>query len=878
MLFAQLGTPSFAASYDDTYKLFLEGKYEEAQEVAAAEVERGVWNRRWPELLIRCHLTRGQYADALKQYDAALERFPTSLTLRMLGIEALRYNGQTDRVGQEIAKFAELLQSGQLQYASRDTLIAAGRYFAMRGEDARQILELFYDRVRESDPTFIEAYIATAELALDKGDFAVAADTLQKAKRNQIRNPTIEYLLARSFENSDSKIASGHLEAALTINPQHIPSLQMLAEGHIDRENYDEAKSSIKKILALNPSHPEAIALQAVLAHLEGDFETEKKLRDKALKPWPQNPEVDHLIGKKLSQKYRFAEGAEYQRIALTLDPKHSAASFQLAQDLLRLGSDDVGWKLAETVADDDPYNVVAYNLMTLKDRIKGFEVLKSGDIHVKMESREAKIYGDAVLKLLTEARKTLCEKYEMQPDAPIVVEIYPEQKDFAIRTFGLPGGAGFLGVCFGKVITANSPASQGARPANWKSVLWHEFCHVVTLEKTKNRMPRWLSEGISVYEERLRDPSWGQSMSPKYREMILGDDLTKVSELSGAFLNPPSGLHLQFAYYESSLVVEFLVDKYGHESLVEILTALSSGMPINDALSASVGSIDKLDFQFAEYARKKAESFAEKADWTREGFPEEPNHTNLTKWLAEHPNSYWGHLEMAKRLLAERDYSAAQTHLEKLASLGAATTEQGGVMELLAQIYEETNSEEKQRKTLVKLATDASDSLPALRRLIKLEEGEENWKAVSRYAKKALAIQPFMPEFHQAFVDASLKLDQPRQAIGSLKALAALDPIDPAGLEFKMARTLAAIGDNQNAKRHVLMALDQAPRYRDAQKLLLSLVESQSTESLDESDQEAAENPAPDSTQKPNENSKVKSEADADENGEQIREEKDDA
>ena len=74
----------------------------------------------------------------------------------------------------------------------------------------------------------------------------------------------------------------------------------------------------------------------------------------------------------------------------------------------------------------------------------------------------------------------------------PVTVEIFPQQQDFAIRTFGLPGGEGFLGVCFGRVITANSPASQGDSPSNLDSVLWHEFCHVVTLEKTSNRMPRW--------------------------------------------------------------------------------------------------------------------------------------------------------------------------------------------------------------------------------------------------------------------------------------------------------------------------------------------------------------------------------------------------
>ena len=36
--------------------------------------------------------------------------------------------------------------------------------------------------------------------------------------------------------------------------------------------------------------------------------------------------------------------------------------------------------------------------------------------------------------------------------DGPVTVEIFPRQKDFAIRTFGLPGGAGFLGVCFGHI------------------------------------------------------------------------------------------------------------------------------------------------------------------------------------------------------------------------------------------------------------------------------------------------------------------------------------------------------------------------------------------------------------------------------------------
>jgi len=240
----------------------------------------------------------------------------------------------------------------------------------------------------------------------------------------------------------------------------------------------------------------------------------------------------------------------------------------------------------------------------------------------LRMDGREAEIYGRRVLELLKRARQTLCAKYDVQLPQPIIVELFPRQQDFAIRTFGLPGGAGFLGVCFGTVITANSPASQGANPSCWEATLWHEFCHVVTLNKTNNKMPRWLSEGISVYEERQADKTWGQTMTPTYREMVLGDGFVPLSRLSGAFLSPPSPLHLQFAYYESSLAVEYLVEKHGLETLKRVLVDLGAGMPINESLARYGGSLDALDADFAEYARQKAKGLAPDADWSEPELP----------------------------------------------------------------------------------------------------------------------------------------------------------------------------------------------------------------------------------------------------------------
>ncbi|MEO1619325.1 MAG: hypothetical protein AAFV88_26055, partial [Planctomycetota bacterium] len=590
---------------------------------------------------------------------------------------------------------------------------------------------------------------------------------------------------------------------------------------------------TLGKALATNPHSPLAHALLAAIAHLKGDFEAEKQLREKALEHWPSNPEVDHLIGRKLSDNYRFAEGAAYQRRAITFAPQHIAANFQLAQDLLRLGDSEVGWELADQVGESDPYNVVAYNLLTLKDRLDGFETFRVGDeiqepILVRMDPKERAVYGDAVAELLSDARAVLCEKYALELTRPIIVEIFPKQSDFAIRTFGLPGGEGFLGVCFGSVITANSPASQGPRPSNWKGVLWHEFCHVVTLTKTKNRMPRWLSEGISVYEERQRDPRWGQSMTAEYRMRINGEGLTPIGELSGAFLNADSSMDLQFAYYESSLVVEFLVDEYGLESLQALLDALAAGRRVNEAIAETIAPLERLEVQFTEFARDLAAKFGtsetgDVLEFERPDLPPESPAEDTLKWASSNPNNYWARQALAG-LKIVTDPEGAIDDLQFLVEHRAATAERGGVLELLVDAHARLGDETKERAAIETLLSQSADALPAMQRFIEMEIDQSNWESVLQTAQKATAIQPFSVEVQQTIVDACEALGTEEQSLGALRALEAMDPVDVAGLHFRFAKAHAAAGDRQAARQHAIDSLLIAPRYREALTFLLEL------------------------------------------------------
>ncbi|MBW3596608.1 MAG: tetratricopeptide repeat protein [Planctomycetes bacterium] len=692
------------------------------------------------------------------------------------------------------------------------------------------MLEDFYDRAKSGRADYVEAYLAAADLALEKHDFALAAESLEQAIKITPDNPDLYFKLALAYAPSESEKSAEMLEQALSRNPRHVESLLFQADDRIDAERYDEARALIDQALDVNLREPRAWAYLAVLAHLDADPQGERLWRAAALSSWPANPEADHLIGKKLSQKYRFAEGAEYQRKALQLDPGYLPAKAQLSQDLLRLGEEEEGWRLAAEVYARDAYDVLAYNLMTLHDRLEKFRTLEAleedgGGFIVRMEAREAEIYGDRVLMLLQEAKEKLCAKYDVTLEKPIVVEIFDQQKDFAIRTFGLPGGAGFLGVCFGSVITANSPAAQGASLSNWEAVLWHEFCHVVTLHKTNNKMPRWLSEGISVYEERQENPTWGQAMTPVYRKMILEGELTPVSKLSGAFLNPPSAAHLQFAYYESSLVVEYLIDEYGLETLQRVLTDLGAGMPINESLQRYVGSLQALDDEFAAFARNRAESLAPDAEWEQPELPPTAGVADWEAWTAEHPKNYLGLQILATKLIEAERFEDAKAPLNEMRRLYPDAIGADNPDVLLARVHRQLNETEEERAVLAELASRSADAGDAYVRLMELAAAEEDWPAVRENAERMLAVNPLVRTPHEQLAQSAEALGDDDSAIAAYRVLAMLDPLDPAETHYRLARLLHRRGDAA-AKRHVLIALEEAPRFRAAHRLLLEMVE----------------------------------------------------
>ncbi len=622
-------------------RLYFFGEYDEAAAMAAAvnaKLGKFSTDERSSLIGIRSRMASGRYAEAMTLLNESLERFPRSIRILWLGAEVCRYNNETKRAAELEDEIGELVRRSSWRYRDVENQIVFANYALSRQADAKQVIDQVLEPAKNLNPGNASIYAAIGQLALDKHDYGLAAENFLKATELRPEDPDFVFGLAQSYRPSDFEKSSSAVQQALKLNPNHVPSLLMIVDQYVSSENYDDAQVILDKVLKINPKQPIAWSYKSVLAHLDNDPGKEGEYRSKALTDWQGNPEVDHVIGRELSQKYRFKESAAYQRRALIYDKDYLPAKMQLAHDLLRLGQELEGWKLADEVFDADQYSVVAHNLVTLRDNLSKFRTIEGDGFVVRMDAEESFIYGPRVLELLSDAKKKLTEKYSVELETPVFVEIFPRQQDFAIRTFGLPGGNGFLGVCFGRLVTMNSPAGQGTSLTSWESVLWHEFCHVVTLQKTKNRMPRWLSEGISVYEERLADPAWGESINPQYREMLLDEALIPVSQLSGAFLNPPSPIHLQFAYYESSLVVEYLVNEFGVDALVSVLDELAFGTPINDALRRHVAPVEFLNERFSEFAREQANQFARGANWDKPELPADADIDKWQQWNQSHP------------------------------------------------------------------------------------------------------------------------------------------------------------------------------------------------------------------------------------------------
>lgn len=150
------------------------------------------------------------------------------------------------------------------------------------------------------------------------------------------------------------------------------------------------------------------------------------------------------------------------------------------------------------------------------------------------------------------------------EPKGKSVVEIYPDLQSFHLAV-GRPNGPDwFVGKAESGKIKMVTPLNPGPEHTfeGILQVVIHEFTHLVVDTMTASEIPTWLDEGIALYEAE-------QSPVP---QVVASQAETAFPNIADLHFN--SGTDTGIVYAFSYTVVEFIVQEYGYDYLVKLVTA----------------------------------------------------------------------------------------------------------------------------------------------------------------------------------------------------------------------------------------------------------------------------------------------------------------
>jgi tetratricopeptide (TPR) repeat protein len=181
--------------------------------------------------------------------------------------------------------------------------------------------------------------------------------------------------------------------------------------------------------------------------------------------------------------------------------------------------------------------------------------------------------------------------------------------------------------------------------------------------------------------------------------------------------------------------------------------------------------------------------------------------------------------------LIAAKKWEEAKRPLEMAVELYPDYDGAESPYALLGAIHRELGETQGERSVLEKLVALDADAADARLRLVELAAETEDWQAMSEHAAAMLAINPLVAAPHRHAARAAEALGERPAAIDANRALLVLQPLDRAEIHFRLAGLLRAEGQRDAAKREVIQALEQAPRYLAAHQLLLEIKRDQNDE-----------------------------------------------
>jgi Flp pilus assembly protein TadD len=796
---------------DNALNLLRVGQYDQIEDLLRNEKDP-----RAIALRARAHIARGRYQEAEKLLAPAAAASPGSDAALELGLLQI-YLGRREEANRGLNRLitastartpADLVRLGQ---AAR----ALGKFQDANGffRDA--------DRAQPKDALINTAW---GELFLEKAEKENAQKSFTIALEADANNPAAIIGMARLAADSNQPAAAQLVERALKVNPGYVPAQLLLSEMALDNRERQDAHESIDAALKVNPNSLEARTLDAALAFLEDHKAEFDQKAEAVLKLNPVYSEVYRVAGDHATRNYRFAEAIPLTKKALALEPNNARAHADLGLEMLRVGDEATARTELETAYKLDPFqsSLVTKNLLTMLDKVDTFVTVQEGDVTMRFDPAEAGVMREHAVSLAREALDTMSKRWGFKPEGPILIEMFPVHDDFAVRTLGLPGMIGALGVCFGKVVALDSPHARPPGEYNWQPTLWHELAHVITLQMSNNRIPRWLSEGISQWEEKRGRPEWGWEMDVSFAQALDQGKAIKLDVLNEAFSDPKL---ISLAYYQASLVAQFLAETFGENALHALVRSYSKGITDEQAFTEVFGQT--LAQIQASFDKKMEQSYAAtRAALQRPKFDGTPELDDLKKMADANPGSFPVQMGLGVALEKAGDHAGAIAALERAAALMPRATGEDNPNTRIAAIADKQGDRARTIRALQDVLKVDHADIESARKLATLLAADKDAARAEDAYVRLTNVDPFDSAAQSALGRLLMQRRDTAGAVRAFKSALASKPADAAVAHVDLADALLAQGNRAEAKSHTLQALEMAPSFERAQDLLLKLVD----------------------------------------------------
>ncbi len=615
--------------------------------------------------------------------------------------------------------------------------------------------------------------------------------------------------------------AREQLNNILSEFPENIHALMLQARIELELQNVEVAREILSRAKPLIEAAElpllEYYTLQAGANLLEA--KPIDSWVEQALNINPTFGDIYSTVAHYYIITYRYREAVDLYKKAVELDPQLATAQRDLGINYLRINNVFGARYHIKKAFDIDPFDAQTVNTLKFLDKLDNMRVSSVdvpdpdnpernfGRVIIRLDREDADALEPYVQNLSIKAVQFFSKRYDFELKRPMIVELYHDHDDFGVRTVSTPG-IGLLGVTFGYLTAMDSPKARPAGDFHWGSTLWHEIAHVFTLEATNHKLPRWFSEGLSVYEEWNSGPLPDRTIPIDTLLAIAKNELLPIDSLDSGFVRPTYNGQVQVSYTQAGLICDYISSRWGHDALVTMLKRFGEGDSTSEALMAGIGiNGESFDIEFNQHVASRFGQLSRSLD------------------------DYQVANRQLSRAIKAEDWISVSVLAENIIARDPERVGDGNAYEILAGALREQGDEDGAVETLKTWHSRGGHGVESLQWLVRKLRENEQFAEAANVMESINWVTPYVIEEHQWLGEYYLDENETDLAIREYDALLGLQPEDPAEALLGKARAALQVGDKDKAKRQVLYALEHAPFFRSAQKMLLEFNEGEAVE-----------------------------------------------